>query len=225
MLTRRQFHSRLLAALAASALPQPGFAASSSADLYLNRLTFGTTPQDSAAFRDPAVWLDEQLARPPSDPDLSQRLTKARLRITYEAGGDENGRKWQALDELRPLSALFADPAAQLYCIDWDQGMDYSERARPGNEVVAAALIRAVHAKAQLREVMTQFWHDHFNVNAQKDEFCAAFFASHDALLSHLLAQGEALANGAANADPQKAYPGNRPSTFMLLDDLLHFKT
>jgi glucose-6-phosphate isomerase len=43
---------------------------------------------------------------------------------------------------------------------------------------------------------------------------------SHDALLSHLLAQGEALANGAANADPQKAYPGNRPSTCILLDAL-----
>ena len=44
--------------------------------------------------------------------------------------------------------------------------------------------------------------------------------ASHDALLSHLLAQGEAMANGAENADPQKAYPGNRPSTFLLLDEL-----
>ena len=44
--------------------------------------------------------------------------------------------------------------------------------------------------------------------------------ASHDALLAHLLAQGEALANGAADADPQKAYPGNRPSTFLLLDAL-----
>jgi glucose-6-phosphate isomerase len=46
------------------------------------------------------------------------------------------------------------------------------------------------------------------------------FKASHDALLSHLLAQGEALANGAVNDDPQKAYPGNRPSTMFLLDEL-----
>jgi glucose-6-phosphate isomerase len=47
-----------------------------------------------------------------------------------------------------------------------------------------------------------------------------AFKSSHDALLSHLLAQGEALANGASNPDPQKSYPGNRPSTFLLLDEL-----
>ncbi len=46
------------------------------------------------------------------------------------------------------------------------------------------------------------------------------FRASQDVLLSHLLAQGEALANGAVSADAQKAYPGNRPSTFLLLDEL-----
>jgi glucose-6-phosphate isomerase len=43
---------------------------------------------------------------------------------------------------------------------------------------------------------------------------------SHDALLSHLLAQGEALANGLDCADAQRAYPGNRPSTTILLDEL-----
>jgi glucose-6-phosphate isomerase len=47
-----------------------------------------------------------------------------------------------------------------------------------------------------------------------------AYRDSHDALLSHLLAQGQALANGAANDDAQRAYPGNRPSSFLLLDEL-----
>jgi glucose-6-phosphate isomerase len=43
---------------------------------------------------------------------------------------------------------------------------------------------------------------------------------SHDALLSHLLAQGEAMANGHVDADAQKSYPGNRPSSMLLLDAL-----
>ncbi|UNK43527.1 glucose-6-phosphate isomerase [Luteimonas sp. S4-F44] len=43
---------------------------------------------------------------------------------------------------------------------------------------------------------------------------------NHAALLSNLLAQTEALANGYAAEDPQKAYPGNRPSTLLLLDRL-----
>ncbi|GAA4863833.1 glucose-6-phosphate isomerase [Luteimonas vadosa] len=43
---------------------------------------------------------------------------------------------------------------------------------------------------------------------------------SHAVLLANLLAQSEALANGCADGDPQKAYPGNRPSTVLLLDAL-----
>ena len=179
MLTRREFHSCLLAALATTALPRPSLATAPPATLYLNRLTFGATPDDS--FDNPATWLDDQLARPATDPDLTRHLSAARLRIAYDAGKDENGHSWPATNQLRPLTALNADPADLLHCIDWEQGMDYAERARPAQEVIAAALIRAVHAPAQLREVLTQFWHDHFSVNAQKDEFCAAFFASHDA--------------------------------------------
>ena len=182
MLTRRAFHGRLLAALAATALPVPALAATDG-DLYLNRLTFGATPDARNSFGDPVAWLEDQLSRPAGDEGLTRRLADARLRIAYEAGKDENGHTWPATDQLRGLTALNADPADLLYCIDWEQGMDYAERSRPAYEVIAAAMIRAVHAPAQLREVMAQFWHDHFNVNAQKDEFCAAFFASHDAVM------------------------------------------
>ncbi len=43
---------------------------------------------------------------------------------------------------------------------------------------------------------------------------------SHQALLAHLLAQTEAMANGTIDPDPQKCYPGNRPTTLLLLDEL-----
>jgi glucose-6-phosphate isomerase len=44
--------------------------------------------------------------------------------------------------------------------------------------------------------------------------------APHRTLLANLLAQAEAFANGAASTEPQRAYPGNRPSTMILLDAL-----
>jgi glucose-6-phosphate isomerase len=47
-----------------------------------------------------------------------------------------------------------------------------------------------------------------------------AYADNHAALLANLLAQAEALANGSEAHDPQKAYPGNRPSTLLLLDAL-----
>lgn len=43
---------------------------------------------------------------------------------------------------------------------------------------------------------------------------------NHEALLANLLAQSEAFANGESNEDPQKTYPGGRPSTTLLLDEL-----
>jgi len=43
---------------------------------------------------------------------------------------------------------------------------------------------------------------------------------NHHFILANLLAQAESLANGQASEDPQRRYPGNRPSTVMLLDEL-----
>ncbi|GAB2520886.1 glucose-6-phosphate isomerase [Lysobacter humi (ex Lee et al. 2017)] len=43
---------------------------------------------------------------------------------------------------------------------------------------------------------------------------------NHDALLSNLLAQSEAFANGQDSEDPHRRYPGGRPSTMILLDAL-----
>ncbi|MEL1264123.1 DUF1800 domain-containing protein [Pseudoxanthomonas putridarboris] len=41
---------------------------------------------------------------------------------------------------------------------------EYSIRIRPANEVQRAAYVRAVYSRRQLREVLVNFWHDHFNV-------------------------------------------------------------
>lgn len=191
MLTRRMFHTRLMAALAAVQLPAvtAAFAnAPAQVDrVWLNRLTFGATSEGLARIAELGRegWLDWQLSLPPSDPDLDARLAAATLRAAYEAGEDEFGNHWPAHDSLRPLSHLTADPADLVSFLDWGpgNGMDFSERSRPAQEVIAASLIRAVHAPAQLREVMTQFWHDHFSVNSAKDESTAVFFVQYDAAL------------------------------------------
>lgn len=220
MITRRMFHTRLLAALAATggALPRMGQAAAGDeARLWLNRLTFGSTPGDIEVFTalGAVAWLDRQLSLPPTNPALDDRLAAARLRIAYPAGQDEHGAGWPATDELRPLTALNSDPADLVHLVDWTpgRGMDYRERIRPAYEVIAASLIRAVHSDAQLREVMTQFWHDHFNVNATKNEYTAAFFASHDALMrEHALGNFRALLGEVARSPAMLYYLNNSDS-------------
>ncbi len=220
MLTRRMFHTRLMAALAASALPlaRPVRAeGDSQARLWLNRLTFGATPAAVADFTalGAEAWLDRQLALPATDPALADRLSKARLRISYSGGEDENGASWPAVDELRPLAALSADQASFLSLIDWTpgRGVGYAERLRPATEVIAAALIRAVHAEAQLHEVMTQFWHNHFNVHSTKDEYIAAFFVSHDSIMrSHALGNFRILLGEVARSPAMLYYLNNADS-------------
>jgi hypothetical protein len=86
MLTRRSFHTRMLALLAASMGPFPGFASTptGSADrVWLNRLTFGSTPEALRQLADLGRegWLEWQLALPADDPGLDARLGAARLRI------------------------------------------------------------------------------------------------------------------------------------------------
>ena len=213
-ISRRQFHLSLMAGLATLALPRSTSAATRP-DLWLNRLTFGATAESHASFTamGPTSWLDDQLARPATDATIRHYLTDARLQIAYPAGSDENGHTWPALDQLRPLSTLNADPADLTRLIDWSLGMDFSERTRPASEVIAAALIRAVHTPAQLREVMTQFWHDHFNVNALRDAFTAAFFPAHDAALrDHALGNFRTLLGETARQPAMLCYLNNADS-------------
>lgn len=185
MLNRREFLVSALLATALRPLPALANATADPAEILLNRLTFGANADARAALASMGAqaWLDDQLSRPARDPDLDSRLAAFRLRISYQAEDEGNGFAWDGLDEMRGLTALNADPASLLPLLDWEKPMSYAERARPADEVIAASLTRAVHAPAQLREVMTQFWHDHFNVHAQKDEFVAVFFPSYDATL------------------------------------------
>ena len=217
MVSRRAFHQGLLGLIALSALPRPGHATTpaNADEVFLNRLTFGAHPQSRAdlARLGQTAWLDAQMAMPVGDAGLDQRLSSARLRMNYDAGDNGEGTSWPAVDEMRPLNFLNSDPADWVDLLDFGIEMDYSERTRPAWEVTVASLTRAVHAEAQLREVMTQFWHDHFSVNAQKDETTAVFFPSHDAMLrEHALGNFRVMLGQVARSPAMLYYLNNADS-------------
>jgi len=76
-----------------------------------------------------------------------------------------------------------------------DAQHSYFQALHQGTQIVPADFIGVVHGDDPYRD-------------------------NHHALLAHLLAQTEALANGKGSDDPHRAYPGNRPSTLLLLDAL-----
>jgi uncharacterized protein (DUF1800 family) len=185
-LNRRDFNALALSAFAANFLNSgAAFASTASAQSakILNRLTFGASPGSISDLDRLGLeaWLDEQLVLPVADEVLTRRLSAAKLLIEYESDRDDKNRSWPARKEVIPYQHLNATGPELLPLIDYDKHfMSYEERIRPAREVQAASLIRAVHAKAQLREVMTQFWHDHFSVNSMRDEHTAAYFVLHD---------------------------------------------
>jgi uncharacterized protein (DUF1800 family) len=152
----------------------------------LNRLTFGANYNSVGHFLKQGLetWLEAELAKPVADESLGKRLSAARLIIEYEGGTGDHGTSWPARNDNIAYQYFGVAGEKLLPLLDFDKHpMSYEERIRPAREVQAASLIRAVHADAQLREVMTQFWHDHFNVNSMRDEHTAAYFSVYDAML------------------------------------------
>lgn len=126
------------------------------------------------------AWVEDQLSMPANGPEITAHLDAMRLWIEFEGGQTEEGEKWDVVAEYRPLQWMNTDPADMLHLVDYEQPLGFAERERPATEVIAASLMRAVNDPAQLREIMTQFWHEHFSVNATKSETTSIFFPQYD---------------------------------------------
>jgi uncharacterized protein (DUF1800 family) len=178
----------------------------------LGRAGYGASAEDAARVRKigfPA-WLDEQLVpREEADTACRERLDRLALRIKY--AGNE---KWQAVDETRPL-AMLDNPIDALWpLITRRAEMDGAERRRPRDEVIASTILRAVHSKWQLREVMCGFWHDHFNVDAFSSEQIAVALPVYDreVIRGNCLGNFRAFLEAVATSAAMQYYLSNRSS-------------
>jgi len=153
--------------------------------LALNRVTFGARGEDIIRARNLgwSGWVDEQLHPPAGDdPAVARRLAVQTMHIKYIGQAPNDGAPgWPDLDQVRPLNFLNADVATL-----WDmtRKVQYSvagnELMRIIQELKAATWIRNAHAAYQLREFMTDFWNNHFNIGQQADTFAAAALPDFD---------------------------------------------
>ena len=134
----------------------------------LNRVTFGARDLDEKYVQMigwPA-WVNEQLAATPGDDaDLAAFIATQTMHIEYTAAPDTSNGNWPAVKEERPLVTLAAT-TAELWSLYAGNGtaVPQAEITRVRQELAAATWIRNTHAKFQLREFMTDFWHNHFNI-------------------------------------------------------------
>lgn len=139
--------------------------------LALNRATFGARTADEAYVQQIgwSAWVADQLSPPQGDdPELAGLVESATLNIKYNAKDNAFGG-WKALNEDRPLTALTAAPL-DLWNTYKQQNktLPGKEISRISEEVVVATWMRAAHSTYQVREVMVDFWHNHFNVAAKE---------------------------------------------------------
>lgn len=134
----------------------------------LNRVTFGARDLEEKYAQSIgwAAWVNEQLAAPAGDdPDLAAFIATQTMHIEYAAAADNSNGNWPAVKEERPLVALNFS-TADLWALYAGNGtaVPSTEIFRVRQELAAATWIRNSQAKFQLREFMTDFWHNHFNI-------------------------------------------------------------
>jgi len=177
----------------------------------LARAGYGPAPGDidKAARQGWSGWVEEQLAPTADDPVLAPRLASTLLRIRH-GGGDG----WDAVDEMRPLERLGKPIEALWPLADGKRKMDGAERRRPRDEVVAATLLAAVHSRWQLKELITAFWHDHFNVDFYGSDTLAATLPVYDreVIRAHALGNFRQFLEAVATSAAMLTYLSNRSS-------------
>lgn len=181
----------------------------------LDRLAFGPSAADRETLDGLGfqAWLDEQVAGDHRhDPVADARIRTATLRVKYASNQTND---YPPVDEARPLRSLDQPIEATWKLLDPDAKIaPPPEKGRPRIEVAAATLIRAVYSRWQLREVLVDFWHNHFNVNAAGDAAVAVALPAYDrdVIRRHALGNFREFLEAVATSAAMQIYLNNRSS-------------
>jgi uncharacterized protein (DUF1800 family) len=178
-----------------SAVPAPPIA-----PLVLNKATYGPRPGDVAAFNALgaddgsrlAAWLEIQLNPTGSDPEVDDRVNPLTAEgMVYDRINSSALDLWQ----------IGRDP-------------DYSTRNRPLFQMERLVLLRALYSKWQLRELLSDFWFNHFNIYGR--EFPAyAMMPNYDAVIrQHIFGNFKQMLNANAKTASMLYYLDNFANTW-----------
>lgn len=174
----------------------------------LNRLAFGASPHELSQRKFLlSNWLDDQLSpRIEDDAELIERLKTFRLRVKY---GDSK----EGVDEMRPMQWLDSPIESLWELADPAKSIPPQEKARPHAEVAAATLLRAVYSRWQLKEVLCDFWHNHFSVNADDQHVSIALpVYDREVIRRHCFGNFREMLEAVASSPAMLWYLNNRSS-------------
>jgi len=185
----------------------------------LNRFTYGPVPGqvDAVVKQGLENWFEQQLAGALPQGDLNIRLqtfdaltwTNTQILNTYRRNGE-------VLRMARADGVLKNDSTEDDRKAYRDQLRRYREQHgfRPERDLtrqlVSQKIVRAVYSPDQLREVLTEFWMNHFNVSVTKNA-CSRFILSYerDAIRPNALGHFEDLLLATARSPAMLLYLDN----------------
>jgi hypothetical protein len=140
----------------------------------LDRASFGARPGELAALgaEGPEAWLARQLVPASIDDGACEARLAALARSELASG---------LLEAPLPRRLENADPAALV-----------DRLRRVGGHAVAVRLVRVVHGRRELQEVMVDFWANHFSVSARKGPVALWLTRYNDSTIRFFLALGAA---------------------------------
>ncbi len=176
--------------------------------MVLNKLAFGPTDAELGEMRKSGAeaWLARQL-KPDAGDDCAERIKAAKIHLKYTSKNPD-----AEVDEDRSLGVI--DQPIEEHWKLLDKSVANNERVFLRNAVVGATLIRAVHSRWQLREVLVDFWHNHFNVNAAGDSTVAVALPAYDrdVIRAHALGNFREMLEAVAKSAAMQVYLNNRSS-------------
>ncbi|MCB0101870.1 MAG: DUF1800 domain-containing protein [Anaerolineales bacterium] len=147
--------------------------------LALSRLTFGIRPGDVDAFNTLGSSDDERLLN-----FINQQLTPD----TLDDSDFENRYNNAGFETLyKSHEQIYADHIAS-NPYDSNDDAYWEWYSKPAYELADATVLRAVHSKKQLVELLADFWHNHFNVYFWQDDGVPLLASyNRDVLRTHML--------------------------------------
>jgi uncharacterized protein (DUF1800 family) len=174
--------------------------------IVFSRLAYGPTLEDVNAFKSLAPtprqrlerWIDLQLNPERIDDSACDKLIK-----------DDN-----LYSLSMPQAALWDEFQANNKYRDTDNDKEYQLKYLPTEQVRAATVLRAVHSKRQLFEVLVDFWHNHFNVYPHDIEDIYAIWPSYDTgvIRKHALGNFQDMLLAVARSAAMQVYLDNATS-------------
>ena len=200
---------------------EAGLSSYEAAAFLLDRFAYGPRPGEVDRLVDMGLerWIEDQLTDPGPDPDLEARL----------ADLDGHGRSFEDLSQhyvnnrgirdlaqaagILPQNTPIANtPETREVMRPWMEANDYHFIGALRPQLIERKVFRAVYSRHQLREVLTDFWFNHFNVDARGNNALYVFDYEETAIRAHVLGRFGDLLHATAHHPAMLTYLDNARS-------------